>query len=269
MFVTDIPRASVWRAQVILPHDASKRCRPSFTTAYVRAMSLRSDHKALMFLGAVAVLGAGVRVVRASSGATNAPQPALTHQSQAADSSARAGRGGRGRAGPGRGRGRSGGSTRRGGAPTADSTQGNVASRQRGNGPLDRPGYFNGKLDLDVATMAQIDSLPGVSATMARRIVADRIMRGPFITKDGLRRVTGMGPTLIAKIDSLVTFTGTIAQPSIADTVVARGRRERVGRPKPPGARRTTERRPAPSPLEVADSCSRRRARVESPPRAS
>ena len=63
------------------------------------------------------------------------------------------------------------------------------------------------------------------------RIVADRVMRGPFITRDGLRRVTGVGPVLIAKIDSLVTFTGTVAQPSIADTIVTRGRRIRAGRP--------------------------------------
>src|SRR5215813_2457469 len=62
-------------------------------------MAMRSDHKALLFLGVVAVLGAGVRVVRAANGrAATGAQPALEQQSQAADSAARAGRGGRARA---------------------------------------------------------------------------------------------------------------------------------------------------------------------------
>src|SRR5690349_16326451 len=53
-------------------------------------MSLRPDHKALVFVGAVAVLGAGVRVVRAASGSTATPgaQPALDRQMASADSAA-------------------------------------------------------------------------------------------------------------------------------------------------------------------------------------
>ena len=61
-------------------------------------MSLRPDHKALVFLGAVAVLGAGVRVSRAASRSVSSPatQPALDRQMASADSAANAGRSGAG-----------------------------------------------------------------------------------------------------------------------------------------------------------------------------
>jgi hypothetical protein len=71
---------------------------------------------------------------------------------------------------------------------------------------------------------------------MAKRIVADRMMRGPFVTRDGLRRVPGVGPAFLAKIDSLVTFSGTVVQPSASDTVIARvgkPRSKRASRPPP------------------------------------
>lgn len=185
-------------------------------------MSLPTEHKALAFVGAIAVLGAGVRVVRANAGPAPAmDQPALARQSERADSAANAGalahaaakargRGGRARAPSDTGqRGRNGRS--------GDSAHIAVA-------PLDRKGWINGRLDLDVATAAQIDSLPGVTPTMAKRIVADRNARGPFLTLDALRRVSGVGPKFIQRIDSLVTFSGVIAQPDPNDTIIPRRR---------------------------------------------
>src|SRR5215831_17986202 len=183
---------------------------------------VRSDHKALMFVSTVAVLGAAVRVVRAANGERKpAAQPALERQVNAADSAAHAGRvpqrgtnrsqqQGRGRVG----RGRMADSTRR----TRDSTDRATA------GVLDRPGYIGSKLDLDVATLAQIDSLPGVTPLMARRIVFDRIAHGPFVTRDGLRRVSGVGQIFLSRIDSLVTFSGTVKMPTAADTEPPRSR---------------------------------------------
>ena len=178
-------------------------------------MSLRSDQKALMFIGAIGVLGAGVRVVRGAGNDTVPTiQPALEQQSRSADSAAAAqrrakdGRGGRG----GRGRGaRSVRSRAEAGQPDA---QDSSHRRRSPRGALDRPGYIGNRLDLDVATTAQIDSLPGVSALMARRIVADRARRGPFLIAEGLRRVSGAGKGFLQKIDTLVTFSGTYVQPS-------------------------------------------------------
>ena len=194
-------------------------------------MSLPSEHKALIFVGAIAVLGAGVRVLRASSERTiPTTQQALEHQMLSADSSSRAEHAAaRGR---GRGRGRTDRASdtdtlrkRRRTAPTDTTT----SAPPRPLSPLERKGYIGNRLDLDVATAAQVDSLPGVAPGMAKRIVADRMMRGPFLSMDGLRRVTGVGPLFVRRIDSLVIFSGTIAQPNATDTLIVK---RRGGRPK-------------------------------------
>ena len=175
-------------------------------------MSLRSDHKALVFLGAVGVLGAGVRVVRAA-GKESIPavQPALEHQARVADSAAQAQRGGKGK---------KKGSSGRGGS---DRDQ----ARPRPPGSPDRRGYVGGRLDLDVATAAQIDSLPGVSATMARRIAVDRARRGPFTNAAGLQRVSGVGKRFLQQIDTLVTYSGTFAFVNPGDTILKSRKKSR------------------------------------------
>jgi len=186
-------------------------------------MPLRSDHKALVFVGAIAILGTGVRVLRASARSAPESQPALERQAHAADSAANAqldhaSRGHGGRQGDGlppQGRSRR---SRRGRSAQLDSTAGRGANKL----PMDRVGYVNGRLDLDVATAAQIDSLPGVSPLMARRIVLDRMRRGPFLNFDGLKRVTGVGPRFIQQLDSMVTFSGVIHWAEPNDTVILR-----------------------------------------------
>jgi competence protein ComEA len=186
-------------------------------------MTLRSDQKALLFLGAVAVLGAGVRVVRAASGrSADAAQPALERQSQAADSAARAGRGRASGASRAKAR-TSKQSTKRASEPASEGRP--DATTSAGAGLLDRPGYVGGRLDLDVATAAQIDLLPGVGPAMAKRIVRDRLARGPFTSPDGLRRVSGVGPAFLARIGPHVIFSGTMRHPDPADTVIPKGRR--------------------------------------------
>jgi DNA uptake protein ComE-like DNA-binding protein len=188
-------------------------------------MSLPADHKALVFLGAIAVLGAGVRVSRAAShnpsptsGTLASAGAALDRQMQAADSSARAGRSAKAKRAkktkPKAARGAS--------PPPAGATASQALP------PLPRP-----KLDLDIATAAQIDSLPGISPAIAKRIAGDRLRRGPFLSLDGLRRVTGAGPALLRRIDSLVTFSGTYAFPNWNDTVIPR-RTRRAPTPRPP-----------------------------------
>lgn len=184
-------------------------------------MSISSEHKALIFVGAVAVLGAGVRVVRAAGGGGAAAprvQPALERQIAASDSSRNAKK--------------SRSKARRPSRSNPDSIPpAGVASKRapRGTGPLDRPGYINGKLDLDVATASQVDSLPGVSGAMARRIVADRMQRGPFLSISGLRRVPGVGPAFVARIDTLVMFSGSMRQPSPTDSVIPPRKRAKRG----------------------------------------
>jgi competence protein ComEA len=66
-------------------------------------------------------------------------------------------------------------------------------------------------IDLDVATVVQIEALPRVGPTMAARLVANRDSLGPFRSLDGLRRVRGMGPATIRQLAPLVTFSGRAA----------------------------------------------------------
>ena len=200
-------------------------------------MSLRPDQKALVFLGAVAVLGAGVRVSRAASRGDASPteQAALDRQMASADSAANAGRavgGARrfsGRGGKRAARPRDWSSDSASSSPDTGQGEGRPPRRRRGE-PRTGPGYVNGKLDLDVATAAQIDSLPGVTPTMAKRIAADRMKRGPFLNLDGLRRVSGVGPSFAKQLDSLVTFSGVYTQGAAQDsTIRARPRKSRRG----------------------------------------
>jgi len=219
-------------------------------------MSLRPDHKALVFLGAVAVLGAGVRVSRAASRSVASPgaQPALDRQMASADSAASAGRS-RSRPRPASGRGgrRSARRPQEWSSDSAssppDSTQGKPAHKKASE-PRTGPGYIDGKLDLDVATAAQIDSLPGVPPTIAKRIAADRMRRGPFLSLDGLRRVSGVGPAFAKHLDSLVTFSGVYMQGASQDsTIRGRVRKPKRGGSMRPAALRTRAPPPAPSRL--------------------
>jgi competence protein ComEA len=57
-----------------------------------------------------------------------------------------------------------------------------------------------GKVDLNTATAAELDTLPGVGPSTAAKIVADRTSNGPFRSVDDLMRVSGIGP---AKFDAL------------------------------------------------------------------
>jgi len=63
-----------------------------------------------------------------------------------------------------------------------------------------------GPVDLDVATEKEIEALRHIGPTLAKRIVADRDSFGPFGSIDGLRRVKGVGPSMVEKLDSAVTF---------------------------------------------------------------
>lgn len=60
-------------------------------------------------------------------------------------------------------------------------------------------------LDLNTASAAALEELPGIGTTMAARIVARRAEVGPFTAVEDLREVTGVGEKLYAQIAPLVT----------------------------------------------------------------
>jgi competence protein ComEA len=61
-----------------------------------------------------------------------------------------------------------------------------------------------GKLDLNSATAAELDALPGVGPVLAQRIV-DHREQGPFTSVDQLDDVPGIGPARAAELAELVT----------------------------------------------------------------
>jgi len=137
-------------------------------------MATQAERKALLFFGAVIALGVSVRAVRLSSHnlpADRAAREALELQIGAADSARHA-------------------KFRR-------------AKGHRGSRKTQQPAA---KVDLDVASEAEIESLKGIGPALARRIVAERDSFGPFGSLEGLGRVRGLRPALVAKLDSTVTF---------------------------------------------------------------
>jgi competence ComEA-like helix-hairpin-helix protein len=166
-------------------------------------MPTAAERKALAFLGAVALLGAGVRVVRARE----VPPPpaadrrALDTQITAVDSARRA-------SPPPRRRGRTFA------RDTAPPIGRRAAPRRGAERPRTPPrvlapplGPFN-RLDVDQAPAAELQRLPGIGPALAARIVAYRDSNGPFGSMEKLRRVKGIGPATAARLDSLVRFSG-------------------------------------------------------------
>lgn len=62
-----------------------------------------------------------------------------------------------------------------------------------------------GLVNLNTATPADFESLPGVGPVLAERIVAWRMDHGAFSSVEGLNAVTGIGPKLLAGLRDLVT----------------------------------------------------------------
>jgi competence protein ComEA len=61
-----------------------------------------------------------------------------------------------------------------------------------------------GPVDLNTATLADLDALPGIGPVLAQRILDHRTAHGPFGSVEELDDVSGIGPALFAEISPLV-----------------------------------------------------------------
>ena len=61
------------------------------------------------------------------------------------------------------------------------------------------------RVDLNTATLADLDALPGVGPVTAQRILDWREQHGRFTTIDQLREIEGIGETRFARLRDLVT----------------------------------------------------------------
>lgn len=60
-------------------------------------------------------------------------------------------------------------------------------------------------LDVNTATAAELEQLPGIGPALAGRIVAHRETHGPFAATADLEQVQGIGPAKLAELDGYVT----------------------------------------------------------------
>ncbi|MEI8061280.1 MAG: ComEA family DNA-binding protein [Candidatus Berkelbacteria bacterium] len=63
----------------------------------------------------------------------------------------------------------------------------------------------SGKININTATAAQLDSLPGIGPTYSQRIVDYRNTNGPFSSIDKIQNVKGIGEKTFAKFKDLIT----------------------------------------------------------------
>lgn len=62
-----------------------------------------------------------------------------------------------------------------------------------------------GLVDLNTATVAELDALPGIGPSTAEKIVNDRETNGPFASPEDLMRVSGIGAAKFEALKDLVT----------------------------------------------------------------
>lgn len=138
-------------------------------------MATKGERQALLFLAAVALLGAGTRWYRARH--VTVESGGLDRQIEAVEQS------------------------RAGQAPRRTPKNKRVA-------PSPVVAASVGPIDLDRASAEEIETLPGIGPALARRIVGDRDANGPFGCLVALDQVRGIGPALLRRLDSLATFSG-------------------------------------------------------------
>jgi competence protein ComEA len=60
-------------------------------------------------------------------------------------------------------------------------------------------------ININTATLEQLDSLPGIGPTTAQKIIDYRTEHGPFTSIDKIMDVSGIGPSTFDKIKNLIT----------------------------------------------------------------
>ncbi|CAN5744275.1 hypothetical protein BH11PLA1_BH11PLA1_07070 [soil metagenome] len=67
---------------------------------------------------------------------------------------------------------------------------------------------LTGTMDINRATAAELELLPGIGPALAARIIEDRAKNGAYKTTAQLDRVAGIGPKKLAKILPLIRVEG-------------------------------------------------------------
>jgi competence protein ComEA len=62
------------------------------------------------------------------------------------------------------------------------------------------------RVNVNTASQAELEALPGIGPVIAQRIINYRLANGPFQTESDLANVEGVSTALLADIQSLITF---------------------------------------------------------------
>lgn len=67
------------------------------------------------------------------------------------------------------------------------------------------PPAAEGRININTATLAELDTLPGIGPVTAQSIIAYRDAHGPFNTLEEIMDVPGIGPATFERIKDLIT----------------------------------------------------------------
>jgi competence protein ComEA len=70
------------------------------------------------------------------------------------------------------------------------------------------PPTIPGLVDINTATLKELDSLPGIGPTKAQQIIDYRQQHGPFTSIEAIMDVPGIGPVTFERIKDLITTGG-------------------------------------------------------------
>lgn len=86
--------------------------------------------------------------------------------------------------------------------PQPEPTATQTASRSSGGVVIS-----GGKVNINTATVAQLDTLPRIGPAIAQRIIDYRTANGPFQTIEEIQNVRGIGPATFEQLKDLITVT--------------------------------------------------------------
>jgi competence protein ComEA len=66
-------------------------------------------------------------------------------------------------------------------------------------------GTAGDRININTATAAELVALPGIGESLAKAIVDDRLVAGPYQSVEDLARVSGISPRMVEEIKDLIT----------------------------------------------------------------
>ncbi|MDP1559369.1 MAG: ComEA family DNA-binding protein [Nitrosomonas sp.] len=76
-------------------------------------------------------------------------------------------------------------------------------------------GFANAGINVNTASQSELETLQGIGPAKAKAIIEYREKNGPFVSKDDLQKVDGIGPGIIKQLRENITIDANI-EPKVA-----------------------------------------------------